>query len=95
VASRFNAALLSGPRLGAADSAHLVARPHLRQVGSTQGSEVHRLAADARDEVGYDSGMGLALDNDALEVLVAARAHEIQFHAVHAGTVQTYSLSES
>jgi len=84
-----------GSRLGAANSAHLVARPALRRVGSTHRSEVHRLAADARDEVGYDSGMGLALDNDALEVLVAARAHEIQFHAVHAGTVQTYSLSEN
>ena len=49
-----------GSRLGAADSQHAVAGPNLRWVKSTHGSEVHRLAADAREEVGYESRMGLA-----------------------------------
>ena len=68
-----------------------MARPNLRRVRSTNGSEVHRLAADASDEVGHDSGMRPSLNDDPLEVLVATRANKLQLRAVHANTVRTYS----
>jgi len=60
-----------------------VARPNLRRIKLTKRSPVHRLAANARDEVRYESGMGLAVNHDPLEVLVAAGARKLQFHAVH------------
>jgi len=65
------------------DAPHFLARPNLRWIRSTHGSEVHRLAAHAREEVGDWSGMGPALDHDPLEVLIAARADQLKFDALH------------
>ena len=45
--------------------------------------EVHRPAPDAGHEVGDDRAVWLALDDHALEVLVAARADQFKFDAVH------------
>jgi len=66
-----------GSRFRSADSAHLLAGPTLGWVGATHRSEIHRPATNARDEVGHDSAMGLTLNHDPLEVLIAARAHQL------------------
>ena len=60
-------------------------RPTVRRVKSTQGSEVHRLAADARDEVCHYGWMRLALNHDAFEVLMATRAYKLKLNPVHLG----------
>ena len=69
-----------------------MAEPDLRRVRSTHASEVHRLAAKGRDEIGDERGVRLALDDDSLEVLVPARAGKLKLGTIHDSTVRLYSI---
>lgn len=70
-------------RLRTAERFHVTADRVLRWVGRPNRCEVHRLAPDARDEVRDDRPVRLALHDNALEVLEAAKADKLELDAIH------------